>query len=156
DEEEKCFALVPMVADFLRNKRPEVVNETGDRLEKQAYALVVENGYQKHECFPVLDAAWPTVAAALPRFLVGEYGRLQTVCRAFQRFLDFTGRWDEWLAFSREAESRAITEGDFYRAGWRAYHSGWVHYLREQSAEVLACADRAEVHWRESKAGVRE
>jgi hypothetical protein len=61
DETEEHFALVPMVADFLRNKRPEVIAETGDRLEKRAYALIVENGYQEHERFPVLDAAWPGV-----------------------------------------------------------------------------------------------
>jgi hypothetical protein len=37
DIEEKAFALVPMVADFLRRRKPEVVMETGDRLEKCAY-----------------------------------------------------------------------------------------------------------------------
>ena len=59
-----------MVADFLRRQKPEVVAETGDRLEKRAYALVVENGYEKYDRFPVLDAAWPTRRrrpAALPR-----------------------------------------------------------------------------------------
>jgi tetratricopeptide (TPR) repeat protein len=156
DEEEKCFALVPMVADFLRHKRPEVVHETGGRLEKQAYALVVENGYKQHERFHVLDAAWPTVAAALPRFLASENARLQTVCNALDFFLQFTGRWDEWLALSRDAESRALAAGDFYMAGWRAYQAGYVHNLRTQSAEVLACAERAEAHWREAQAGARE
>src|SRR5215213_9135414 len=104
DSEETAFALVPMVADFLRRRKPEVVAETGDRLENQAYALVVENGYQKYDDFPVLDAAWPTVAAALPRFLAGRNNRLQTVCAALQDFLNFSGRWDERLALSRDAE----------------------------------------------------
>src|SRR6202007_579173 len=67
-EELKTFVLVPLVADFLRMKKPEVLRETGDRLEKCPYALVLENGYDKHDRFPVLEAAWPTVAAALPRF----------------------------------------------------------------------------------------
>jgi tetratricopeptide (TPR) repeat protein len=150
DTEEKAFALVPLVSDFLRRRKPEVVAETGDRLEKRAYALVVENGYQKHDNFPVLDAAWPMVAAALPRFLVGPNDRLQIVCDAFQRFLDFTGRWDEWLALSRDAEDKAIAVKDFSKAGWHAYGMGWIHGLRGQSAEVLACADRAEAHWHES------
>ena len=61
-----------MVADFLRKKRPEVVAETGDRLEKRAYALIMENGYNKHDRFPVLEAAWPSMAPALPLFLAGE------------------------------------------------------------------------------------
>ena len=82
DEEEENFALVPMVADFLRRKRPEVVAETGNRLEERAYALIVENGYEKHDRFPVLDANWPTVAPALPLFLAGPNPRLQTVCDA--------------------------------------------------------------------------
>jgi tetratricopeptide (TPR) repeat protein len=156
DTEETAFALVPMVADFLRQRKPEVIAETGDRLEEHAYELVVENGYEKFDNFPVLDAAWPTVAAALPRFLAGPNDRLQTMCAALRRFLDFTGRWDEWLALSRDAEVKAVAAKDFSKAGWRAYHAGWVHYLRGQSAEVLSWANRAEVHWCEAQAGARE
>jgi tetratricopeptide (TPR) repeat protein len=156
DTEETAFALVPLVADFLRRRKPEVVAETGDRLENHAYALVVENGYRKFDNFPVLDAAWPTVAAALPRFLAGQNDRLQTVCNAFHRFFDFTGRLDEWLALSRDAEVKAVVAKDFLSAGWRAYEAGWVYYLRGQSAEVLACTDRADKHWRESQADTRE
>ena len=156
DEENKHFALVPMVADFLRRRKPEVVAETGDRLEKRAYALVVENGYDKHDRFPVLDAAWPTVAAALPRFLAGPNSRLQTVCDALDRVLDFTGRWDEWLALSRDAEAKAVAAKEFSKAGWRACQAGYVRYLRGQSAEVLACADRTATHWGEAGAGARE
>ncbi len=155
-EELKAFTLVPLVADFLRLKKPEVVAETGDRLEKRAYALVVVNGYHQHDRFPVLDAAWPAVAAALPRFLAGSNDRLQTVCTALNRFLDFTGRWDERLALSRGGERRAVADGDLENAGWRAYQAGAVHNLRGQSAEVLACADNAEAHWREAQAGARE
>ncbi len=153
---ETAFALVPMVADFLRRRKPEVVAETGDRLEKRAYVLIVENGYQKHDNFPILDAAWPTIAAALPRFLVGPNNQLQTVCDSLTEFLDFTGRWDERLTLWRDAEVKAEAAKDFFNAGWRAYEGGWVHYLRRQSAEVLACADRAESHWREAKASTRE
>lgn len=155
-EELKTFMLVPLVADFLRLKKPDVLRETGDRLEKRAYALAVENGYRQHERFPVLDAAWPTVAAALPRFLAGDNGQLQTVCDALDKFLDFTGRWDEQLALSVDAEKRAVEVGDFERAGWRACQSGWNHYFRRQSAEVLVCANRAEAHWRAAGAGNRE
>jgi tetratricopeptide (TPR) repeat protein len=156
DAEETQFALVPLVADFLRVKKPDVLHEAGDRLEQHAYALVMENGYENHDRFPVLDAAWPTVAAALPRFLAGEDGRLQYVCSALDIFLNFTGRWDERLALSRDAESRALAAGDFHKAGWRAYHAGSVHHLRGLSAEALTCADRAGAHWREAKAGPRE
>ena len=42
------------------------------------------------------------------------------------------------------------------KAGWRAYQAGWIYYLRGQSAEVLACVDHAENHWRKAQAGGRE
>jgi len=117
---------------------------------------VVENGYEQHDRFPVLDAAWPTIAAALPRFLAGENERLQTVCEAVWTFLEFTGRWDEWLSLERDAENRAVAAGDFNNAGWRADKVGRVHFLPAQSTQVLAWADRAEADWREAKAGARE
>ncbi|HEX8294501.1 MAG TPA: DUF4062 domain-containing protein [Pyrinomonadaceae bacterium] len=156
DSEETAFALMPLVADFLRRRKPEVVAETGDRLEERAYALVVENGYRKHDNFPVLDAMWPTVAGALPRFLVGQNDRLQIVCGALQHFFNFTGRWDEWLALSRDSEGRAVKAKDFLKAGWRAYQIGCVHYLRRQSVEVLACADRVEAYWCRAQVSTRE
>ena len=156
DQEETAFALVPMVAEFLRRSRPEVVAETGTRLEQRAYALIVENGYEKHDRFPVLDAAWPTVAPALPLFIAGPNPRLQTVCDALSDFLDFTGRWDEWLSLSQQAEAKAVAASDHDNAGWRAYQAGWVHYLRGQADAVLACADRAAAHWQTGLAGARE
>jgi tetratricopeptide (TPR) repeat protein len=156
DQEETQYALVPMVADFLRKHRPEVVRETGNRLEQRAYALIVENGYSKHERFPVLDAAWPTVAPALPLFLAGPNPRLQTVCDALFQFLDFTGRWDEWLSLNQQAETRAIAVSDLSNAGWRAYQAGQVHYLRQQADAVLACANRAATHLHLADANVRE
>ena len=156
DQEETAYALVPMVADFLRRKRPEVVAETDNRLEQRAYALIVENGYEKHDRFPVLDAAWPTVAPALPLFLAGPNDRLQTVCSALVDFLDFLGRWDEWLALEEQAETKALAAGDHHNAGWRAHRAGWVHFQRGQADAVLACADRSAAHWQTAQAGARE
>jgi tetratricopeptide (TPR) repeat protein len=75
------------------------------------------------------------------------------VCDALSLFLEFTGRWDELLALSRDAETLAVVAGDYYNAGRRAYQAGWVRYLRGQSGEVLACADRAEAHSRDVRDG---
>ncbi|HEY0551344.1 MAG TPA: tetratricopeptide repeat protein, partial [Verrucomicrobiae bacterium] len=155
-DELKTFTLVPMVADFLRKKKPEVVEETGERLEKRAYALIVENGYQKHARFPVLDAAWPSVVPALPRFLDGSNDRLQTVCLAIDTFLEFTGRWDESLALHQQAEAKAEAAGDHKTAGWRAFQAGWIYYLRGQADAVLACADYAAGYWKTAPANARE
>lgn len=155
-DELTAFTLVPMVADFLRKKRPEVVADTGDRLEQRAYALIIENGYHNHDRFSALEAAWPGIAPALARFLAGDNSRLQSVCDALADFLDFQGRWDEWLALNEKAEARALAANDYSRAGWRACHAGWVHFLRKHGDTVLACADRAAGHWTTAKAGVRE
>jgi tetratricopeptide (TPR) repeat protein len=156
DQEERSFALVPMVADFLRRKRPEVVEETGRRLEERAYALIVENGHEQHDRFPVLDAAWPTISPALPLFLAGPNPRLQTVCVALAKFLDFTGRWDEQLSLSQQAETKAVATGDDYDAGMRAYEAGWIHYLRRQADAILASAERAAAYWQTHGVGARE
>lgn len=153
-DELTAFTLVPMVADFLRRKKPEVVAETGDRLEQRAFELIIENGYQNFGHFPVLEAAWPGVAPALAIFLKGHNQRLQTVCFALNQFLNFQGHWDEWLALSEKAEARAVTAADFVNAGWRAYDACSIHCIRQQAEAVLACANRAATYW--AKAGALE
>lgn len=156
DAEEQHFTLVPLVADFLRKAKPEVIAQAGERLEARAFALAQENGGQKHERFPAIDAAWPALAAALPRFLAGPNDQLQELCRAFQHVLHFQGRYDEYQALAQAAETRALAAQDFKNAGWGAYQSGFMHYLRGQAAEVLACAERAARHWTQAQVGPRE
>jgi len=155
DLEDRRFTLVALVADFLR-RRPEAIAETGNRLANHAYALIVENGYKNFDRFPILNAAWPTLAPALPLLLAGPNKRLQTVCDALDTFLDFTGRWDERVSLNEQAEAKVVSSGDLRNAGWRAYQAGWVAYLRGQADAVLAGADRAESHWVAAKVGARE
>lgn len=156
NDELTAFTLVSMVAEFLRKKRPEVVAETGDRLEQRAYALIIENGYENYDRFPKLEAAWPGVAPAMTLFLAGENLRLQTVCDALGVFLNFQGRWDEWLALQEKAEARAVAVADHLSAGWHALNAGSIHYLHKQADALLVCADRAAIHWVTAKAGVHE
>jgi tetratricopeptide (TPR) repeat protein len=146
-DELKAFSLVPLVADFLHKKKPPTLAETGDRLEKLAYALVMENGYGQHNLFPRLDDAWPTVAAALPGLIAGDNLRLQRTCAALDLFLDYTGRWDELIALARDAENRAVALEDFQNAGWRAIATAWVHFLRNEPEKLFASVDRAEKLW---------
>lgn len=147
DLEERRFALVPMVADFVRRKRPEVVAEIGSQLRHSAYFLILTNGEKNYDRFALLDDAWPTVSAALPIFLAGPNWPLQKVCQALDKFLNFTGRWDERLWLNQLAEEKAQAAGDYYNAGWRASRVGYVHQNRQAAEEVLACADRASAHW---------
>ena len=153
DQEERTFTLVPMVAEFLRRKRPDIISETGHRLEHQAYSLIMENGFQRHDLFPVLDAAWPTLATALSLYLSGPNDRLQAICGALPVFLNFTGRWDEWLSLEQQSEVKAASVNDHRSAGWRAQRVGQIHALRRQGDAVLASADRAAGHWRAGKSG---
>ncbi len=155
-DELKTFTLIPMVADFLRKKKPEVVAETGDRLEKRACALIVENGFNKYDRFPALEAAWPGIAPAFALFLAGDNARLQQVCDALSSFMEFQGRWDEWLALCEKAEAKAVAANDQKNAGWRAYYAGYIHQLRQQADAVLSCAARATEYWERARAGTRE
>lgn len=150
------FALPRLAATYIRRKRPELVVQTGSRLAERALALALENGGQKYERFPILEESWPMIAAALPAFLQGDNARLQKLCPTLDSFLEFSGRWDELLLLSLDAEARASAADDFYRAGWRAHRAGWTHYLRGQAAEVLACADRAAAHWKTAGAQAQE
>ena len=156
DDRAGTWLLPPLAARFLRRCRPEAVGTSGERLADQAYALAVENGYEKFARFPVLEDAWPQLAAALPVLIAGDNRRLQIVCGALNQFLNFSGRWDDLLSLSTEAEAKAERVKDFTSAGWRAYDAGSCHSRRGESAEVLACADRAAAHWQTGRAGARE
>jgi tetratricopeptide (TPR) repeat protein len=153
DQEARTFLLPPLAATFLRRKRPEVISRAGDRFTDRVYALALENGHKKYERFTTLEREWPAIEAALPLFVRGENDRLQTVCWALRNFLDFSGRWDGWQSFSRQAEERAVAAGDFYNAGSRAGESGWVSFLRGQPDEVLASAARSAGHWAKAPRG---
>ena len=97
-----------MVADFLRKKKPEVVAETGDRLEKRAYALIIENGYREARPLP---GARRRLAQRGPRpARASSPGRMPGSKPCAMRstfFLNFTGRWDEWLALSAAGGSQS-------------------------------------------------
>ena len=154
DAEAEMYLLPSLTAAFLHRQRPQIIAQTGERLIHRAVKLAEENGYKNFDRFSTLEAEWATVAAALPLFLSSDSARLQRLCDALDTFLDFTGRWDEWLSLSLQAEEKAVAAMDADKAGWRTYQTGYVHYLRGQADEVLECARRAEAHWQ--GAGARE
>ncbi len=148
----QTYFLPPLTAKFIRTRRPEAVTQTGDALTNRAYALAMQYGGQSkdYEKFPMLEAEWDFISAALPRLLTGDNDRLQTICDQLVQFLNFTGRWDEWLWLHEQAEARAIAADNKENAGWQAYRAGFVYHLHNQPAEVLACAARASEHWDDS------
>lgn len=146
DPTAQSYLLPPLATHFLRARRPEAVTQTGDRLTNRVYALALENGYKEYDRFPALEAEWPTITAALPNILKGYHDSLQIFCDAIFDFLNFSGRWDEWLWLSQQAEIKAIKIKNFEEAGRRAYDVGYIYYLRGQADEVLACANRIENH----------
>jgi tetratricopeptide (TPR) repeat protein len=156
DQEDRAYSPVPMVGEFVRRQRADVAAAVAKRLQDYVASLLVENGGNRYDQFPILDREWPTIAAALPLIVDGPNDQLQTVCDALGTFLEFTGRWDERLSFSQRAEAKAQAVGDHQSAGWRAYEVGQIHGLRGQADEVLACAGRALEHWNLAQAGARE
>src|ERR1051325_2341407 len=150
-EQVRAFFLPPLAATFLRRKRPEAISRTGGRLTDRVYALVIENGGNNYKSFPMLEAEWMEIAAALPLFVQGENDRLQNLCDGLDDFLSFSGRWDDRLSLSQQAEEKAVASADFYNAGWRAYRSGWIYCSREQADEVLTCAARCAAHWEKTQ-----
>ena len=128
------------------------MTQTGDALTNRAYALAVQYGgrSEDYEKFPMLDAEWDFISAALPRLLKGDNYRLQTVCNQLFQFLHYTGRLDDAIWFFEQAEARALTANDQENAGWQAYRVGAMFHLRKQPTEVLACAARAAEHWQGS------
>ncbi|MBI5298648.1 MAG: DUF4062 domain-containing protein [Chloroflexi bacterium] len=149
----QTYFLPPLTAKFIRTRRPEAVTQTGDALTNRAYALAIQYGgfgNQDYETYPMLDAEWDFISAALPRLLTGNNDRLQTVCHQLMLFLEFTGRWDEEIWLDEQVEARALAANDKENAGWRAYRVGFLYHLRNQPTEVLACAARAAEHWQDS------
>lgn len=158
DEGAGAFLLPPLAANFLRRKCPGAITRTGDRLTDRAYALVMENGWKNFERFPTLETEWPAITAALPLLVQRGNDRFQSLYDALRDFLDFSGRWDEWLSLSQQAEAKAVAAADFYNAGWRAVDAGWIaYYLHGQAEEVLACSARCAAHWEKApQAGALE
>ena len=155
-EGEEKYALVPMVAEFIRHARREVVGQMGEQLADRAFILVVKNGCENHDRFPILKADWPTIAPALPIFIAGDNSTLQTVCDALHDFFNYNGFWDECSALSRKAESVAIAAGDFFKAGWRAYEVACIYDFRKDALAVLKEARRVQDHWRRANIAKRE
>ncbi|MBI5952961.1 MAG: tetratricopeptide repeat protein, partial [Chloroflexi bacterium] len=148
----QTYFLPPLTAKFIRMRRPEAVTQTGDALTNRAYALAMQygGGSEDYEKFPMLDAEWEFISAALPRLLIGDNARLQMVCDQLFQFLHFTGRLDSLLWLSEQAEACAHAANDNEGAGWQAYRAGAVYHLRNQPSEVLASAARATKHWQGS------
>lgn len=147
----QTYFLPPLTAKFIRTRRPEAVTQTGDALTDRAYALTEQyGGDENYEGFPTLEAEWEFISAALPRLLTGDNDRLQTVCDQLNSFLDFTGRWDELIWLNEQAEARALASNDKENSGWRAFGAGYTYSLRNQTAEVLACATRTAEHWQDA------
>ncbi len=117
----------------MRRKRPEIVAQTGNRLVDSVYTLALENGYMNYERVPQLEAEWPKITAAMPLFLQSDNTRLHKLCDALDKVIEFSGRWDDWLSFCKQAESKALASGDFYNAANRAYNVGWIYCFRRQA-----------------------
>ncbi|WP_335617720.1 tetratricopeptide repeat protein [Chlorobaculum limnaeum] len=150
--ESQTYYLPPLAAQFIKARRPEAVSKTGIALVNGAYALAMKYGGQSkdYEKFPILEAEWEFISAALPRLLEGDNDRLQAVCEQIFYLLYFSGRLDELLWLYQQSEVRALAANNQERAGWCAYRAGGAYLLRKQYDKVLLCANRVAEYWQES------
>jgi tetratricopeptide (TPR) repeat protein len=157
DAERRSFVLLPVTVTYLRRFLPSAsVDQSAQRLMDRVEKLAEDKGYDNYDGFKVLETEWPTIAAALPLFVQGDNAGVQAICAALRTFLNFTGRWDDWLSLSLQAEEKAVSAQDWLSAGRRTFDAGWVYALRQQAAEVLSCAARAENHWISGKVDAYE
>jgi tetratricopeptide (TPR) repeat protein len=150
------YFLPPLAAKFIKTRRTEAVQQTGGKLANRVYALAMQFGGDSgnKEDYSRLDSEWSSVTAALPNLLNGDNSLLQSFVSAIFQYLNFYGKWDEIIWINLYAEQKALSASDKLNAGWRAYQTGWVHYLRGQALRVLTYSSRAENFWH--SAGVRE
>lgn len=144
---ENAYLIFPLVFSIIHKRWPQEISDASNRLKAHVISLVAFNGFYKHQNFTAIEDGWNEIATALPSFLTGENGILQQLCDGLQRFLETTGRWDEWLTLSIKAEKIATDAGDLREAGWRAHDQGCIHYERGEVVETLACAERCTLLW---------
>ncbi len=145
------WLLPPLCGKFLRTRRADLVNQTGDKLAEQAYAWAMQHGGGSANApFDAMEKLWTQIEAAIPCLLRGESTRLQQFCDEVHRFLDFSGRWQLALTLHASAENRALAEGDVINAGWRAHHQAWLYFLQGNGTTILQTAERTLRHWQKT------
>ena len=147
EAEAATYFLSPLLAKLLRREKQDIVAQLGAQLADYAYDLIDSIDREDYPKFDRLDQQWPVIAAALPLLLAGDNDRLQGVCYKLGSFLGSSGRWDERLSLSVQAEEKAVAAGDLWHAGWQAYNAGVVCFRRGQAEGILECAKRVDVHW---------
>jgi tetratricopeptide (TPR) repeat protein len=155
DAQFTTYVLPGVVASYLRQQQAAALAHTADRLNTYVYDLLQQHGgFNNLAGFQVLEERWPLVAAALPLYEHDTNARFQLVCQWLYSFLSFSGRWDEKLALHAAGEKVAVAASDWLNAGWRAYGMAFVYRERNQTRELLECAQRIKTYW--AGAGPRE
>lgn len=144
DENRERFLLATMTATFLRRARPETVEQAGNQLFRNVFALVKEYGAKRYECFPRLETQWLSIATALPLLHKTDNINLQWFCDEIITFLDFSDHQDELLSLCRIAEDKASKAQAYNFAATRAYQIGCVFALRKQADQVSDATARCQ------------
>lgn len=142
DDVRSTWLLPQLAARLLRRSAPQAISKAAERLAAEGATMAVKLGFLNNAPFTDLESVWPVVEAALPLLLAGDNTLAQKVCSALDLFFDFSGRWDQWLSLSQEAESKALAVGDWKYAAWRASKTGFAYLRRGDAEGVLAAAQR--------------
>jgi tetratricopeptide (TPR) repeat protein len=155
DAESARFALLPLVRTFLRRARPEAVRCAADRLIDRTSSLVEKHSKDEDKGYSTFEASSAMITAALPVLMQGK----ELYDNLFQKlasFLRHSGRWDEMLALSSQAEANCVAANAWEDAGWHAYRAATVYEARKDIAALVACAKRAAEYWKKANVGPRE
>ena len=149
NHENREFYLTPITRHFIRSKRQNIVNETGEILVEAVHSLLTQYSHDATNETDKLESNYSFISASIPLLLSGENNRLQDICNILTNFLNEAGHWDDLLSLSEEAEQVALSANDKRNAGWRAYWAGWVYNLRGESVGTLACASKVVEYWKD-------
>jgi tetratricopeptide (TPR) repeat protein len=99
----------------------------------------------------VAAANWLWETAAVQGETVGDKDAarmLGDLADALWQFLQFGGRWDEWVVqLSAQAYEAARAMEDWSKAGWHACRVAWIHYYRARTDDAALWTDRCAEAW---------
>ncbi len=149
-KEHNEYFLPQITRHFIKNKLPKEVFDAETKLAHFTFRMVLEYGGSKfNQKQDLLTQNWIPIFASLPYFIKNDNEKLQIICDALDAFFSTSQLLDEWLWINQQAEIVALANYDYDNAGARAYKTGLIYSYREQSAEVLQYAKRAENNWNE-------
>ncbi|MDO9301609.1 MAG: tetratricopeptide repeat protein [Anaerolineales bacterium] len=161
---EERYALHPLTRAFVRNELlidANVAHEMGMRFAQYwlDYAIQYTVGYKGYQTFDRLEEQWSNLEAAVTWILqaIDEYGlALEAVkesdmalqfARRLARFMEYSGRWEEFIQLGSHTYEIASTIGDRKQAGWQAYRVAWILFKQGSTENASLWMQKCVKEW---------